>query len=78
MLTMSTLEAAYSHGNAVAIRYTVDGSEPGPASPVFTQPVPLSPYSNTTVRARVFVDGVPLSVVSQAWFAPWSPSSSEP
>lgn len=42
------------------LRYTLDGSEPGPASPRYEQPltVPLA----TTVRANAFADGRPLAL----------------
>lgn len=34
------------------VRYTLDGSEPGPTSPIYTQPIQLS--ETTTVKARYF------------------------
>ncbi|MDF1559880.1 MAG: family 20 glycosylhydrolase [Bacteroidales bacterium] len=37
------------------IRYTTDGSEPGPVSTVYEAPLPLD--STTTVKAAIFADG---------------------
>ena len=44
-----------SGGGVDAIRYTLDGSVPGPASAVYSSP--LSVTANTVLRARAFVAG---------------------
>jgi hexosaminidase len=41
------------------LRYTIDGTEPGPASPRYEQPLTVS--LATTVRANAFADGRPLA-----------------
>lgn len=46
------------------IRYTVDGSEPGPNSPTFLDPIPIA--ANTTVKARAFLPDLPASPVMTA------------
>jgi len=38
------------------IRYTTDGTEPGPASPLYEGPLPMT--ETATVRAAIFTDGV--------------------
>jgi alpha-L-fucosidase len=50
----------------VEVRYTTDGSEPTASSPVADGPVRLT--QTTTVTARVFRDGQPVSDVSAAEF----------
>ena len=45
-LTMNTTDAG------ITIRYTLDGSEPGPASPVYAAPINIS--TSTVVRARSY------------------------
>lgn len=51
------------------IRYTIDGSEPTPASPLFTAPLPLT---NTTIlRVRGFKAGfVPGNTDTRSWIFP--------
>lgn len=49
------------------ISYTVDGSAPVLASPVYT--VPLHLVTNTTLNARVYLNGFPISEVFTAVFA---------
>ena len=44
------------------IRYTVDGSTPTPASPIYTAPIPLT--DNTTIRAQAFKSGYAASPVT--------------
>ena len=41
------------------VRYTLDGAEPAPDSPLYAGPIPLT--TSTRVRARVFKDGAPAS-----------------
>lgn len=48
------------------IRYTTDGSEPTPASPGYEHPVVVK--ASTTVRARAFHHGLPVSASSSASF----------
>ena len=48
------------------IRYTLDESDPGPQSPVYATPIPLT--ASTTVKARVF-EGVTGGEVATASFA---------
>ena len=50
----------------VEIRFTLDGSEPGPESPRYTEPLWL--YESAQLRARAFKDGLPPSEPSQADF----------
>jgi len=47
-----------------AIRYTVDGSEPGPTSALYTAPIPISETSR--IRARTFLEGSDPSLVVEA------------
>jgi hexosaminidase len=44
-----------------AIRYTLDGSDPVPSSPTYTQPLPLP----ATVKAATFIDAQRLSQVAE-------------
>lgn len=49
------------------IRYTLDGSEPGLGSPLFT--LPLSISSTTIIRARVFeINEIPGPIVTHSYF----------
>lgn len=48
------------------VRYTLDGAEPGPASPLYTDPIVLT--TSTRVQARVFKDGAPASDVVGALY----------
>lgn len=48
------------------VRYTLDGSEPTPASPAYTGPISLT--ASTRVLARVFKDGAPASDVVGALY----------
>ena len=50
--------------SAQTIRYTVDGSDPTPASPLYTGPITLS--SSITVKAKAFCSGCAASFTSQA------------
>ncbi|MCL2061523.1 MAG: chitobiase/beta-hexosaminidase C-terminal domain-containing protein [Firmicutes bacterium] len=57
-----TVELRHVLPNAV-IRYTLDGSDPTAASPVYTTPIIIN--QTTTVRARAFTDGYdPSPIVS--------------
>ncbi len=49
------------------IRFTTDGSVPGPSSPAYGGPIPLS--AATTVRAMAFKPGMTASAISQASYA---------
>lgn len=49
------------------IRYTLDGSVPGEASPLYTTPITVA--TSLTVKARAFLAGKDPSEVSQAVFA---------
>jgi alpha-L-fucosidase len=64
-----------SEQSGVEIRYTTDGSEPGPTSPVSSGPVRLS--ATTTLKARAFRGGRPVSDVSQAAFTQVAPRPAE-
>ena len=48
------------------IRYTLDGSTPSGSSPLFNDPLVLE--EDTTVKARVFLDGYTASEVSEATY----------
>jgi choice-of-anchor C domain-containing protein len=48
------------------IRFTTDGSGPTTASPAYATPVGLT--ASTTLRARVFVNGTPVSDIANAEF----------
>lgn len=48
------------------IRYTVDGSEPGPSSRVYEKPFPLS--ASATVQARAYKSGMQTSAVTSEQF----------
>ena len=48
------------------IRYTTDGSEPGPGSDLYTEPFWI--YASAHFRARAFREGYPPSAVTEAHF----------
>ncbi|HTR00206.1 MAG TPA: chitobiase/beta-hexosaminidase C-terminal domain-containing protein [Candidatus Acidoferrum sp.] len=48
------------------IRYTLDGSTPGPKDPLYTAPLTIS--DATVVRARAYKDGFTRSIVAEAVF----------
>jgi hexosaminidase len=51
-----TLEVAFTtEASHPEIRYTLDGSDPTPASPLYTEPVALN--RSVTTKAAVFIDG---------------------
>jgi xylan 1,4-beta-xylosidase len=50
------------------IRYTVDGSEPGPKSPLYQTPFPIT--SAVQVRARSFKKGMKTSTIANQKFTP--------
>lgn len=45
------------------IRYTVDGTDPGPLSEIYTEPLPLN--ASSTVKAAIFSDGKMMGKVSE-------------
>lgn len=51
--TTLTLSAPNSPG--AEIRYTLDRTEPGPSSPIFSTAIPITPFA--TVKARVYAPG---------------------
>jgi alpha-L-fucosidase len=54
------------------VRYTLDGSDPDAASPEYVRPLELA--ATTTVKARAFVGGKPMSPIRERRFvkvAPW-------
>ncbi|OAM91713.1 hypothetical protein AW736_01935 [Termitidicoccus mucosus] len=53
---LSVSLGASSANPGVIIRYTLDGAEPQPASPVYTAPIAIT--QSTRIRARAWVDGV--------------------
>jgi hypothetical protein len=52
---------------AAAIHYTVDGSQPGPASPLYTKPLELT--KTTELRACAFENGRRVTLMSEGYFA---------
>jgi DNA-binding LacI/PurR family transcriptional regulator len=52
-----SVRVTVSQGTPTAVRYTLDGSEPTVASPLYRAPFTL--HATTTVRARSFVNGRP-------------------
>ncbi len=52
---------------AVKIHYTVDGSEPGPASSLYTKPLELT--KTTQLRATAFENGRRVTLMSEGYFA---------
>jgi sugar lactone lactonase YvrE len=50
--------------NDGVVRYTLDGTEPTAVSPAYAVPLALS--VTTTVKARVFVNGIPVSAVASS------------
>jgi alpha-L-fucosidase len=59
----------------VQIRYTTDGSDPRPTSPAATGPVRV--VATTTIRARAFRAGRPISPVSAATYTRVTPRPAE-
>ncbi|HNQ89224.1 MAG TPA: chitobiase/beta-hexosaminidase C-terminal domain-containing protein [Verrucomicrobiota bacterium] len=62
--------------SGTTIRYTLDGTEPTAASPVYQQPITLT--TTTTVQARLFVGTFPASDVASATFTALAPIGFEP
>ncbi len=60
------VDVSFASENGQQVRYTLDGSTPGPSSPLASDPVRLT--ESTMVRARGFVDGKPVSGTSTAMF----------
>ncbi|HLN72349.1 MAG TPA: lamin tail domain-containing protein [Prolixibacteraceae bacterium] len=49
------------------VRYTLDGSEPNEASPVYENPIPISKH--TVIRARIYQDNkMPGDVITNSYF----------
>ncbi len=61
-----TIEATNSPG--AEIRYTLDRTEPGPASPLYTNSIPISQL--ITVKARVYTPGHLPGLVNSRTFVP--------
>lgn len=54
-------------GGGTVIRYTLDGSAPGPNSPLYSSALTIS--ANTVLRARTFVSGlIPGPVLTRSYF----------
>jgi alpha-L-fucosidase len=61
------LEVTLTTGSSeLEVRYTLDGSDPGPGAPAYRRPIRLS--ETTVVKARSFHRGQPVSGVSEATF----------
>ncbi len=58
-----TLQAAEPGAD---LRYTLDGSVPGPSDPLYTAPLTLS--GPTVLRARAYKDGFTRSITTQEVF----------
>ncbi len=61
---------------AVAIHYTVDGSEPRPASPLYTKPLELT--KTTELHASAFENGRRVTLRSEGYFAHLGPVPPKP
>ena len=59
-----------------AIRYTLDGSKPGPASLLYDKPLVVA--KTTGLRAAAFQDGKQVSLPSEGYFARLGPLPSKP
>lgn len=59
----STLLTFGPPSSGTEIRFTLDGSVPGPASLLYTEPVSLT--ATTTVSARCFRNGIPITTASK-------------
>ncbi|MEZ5404058.1 MAG: chitobiase/beta-hexosaminidase C-terminal domain-containing protein [Bryobacteraceae bacterium] len=64
--TASTPVSVASATPQATIRYTIDGSDPTEASPIYSSPISLA--ASTTVRARAFKAGLAPSPVSSSRF----------
>lgn len=62
----STVVAMNNTDSGAVIRYTTDGTDPGPASPVYSGPFPI--FSTTTVKAVAMKNGFPDSFTISATF----------
>jgi YVTN family beta-propeller protein len=66
--------ATISHGDPLAeIRYTLDGSSPGPSSTRYAEPLKLE--RSTTLRARAFRDGWARSIPAQETYVIAAPQA---
>ena len=72
--TTITLERAPQLGRE--IRYTLDGSEPVAASPLYSRPIILR--DQRTLRARAFRDCKPVGLSSDAFYVKLSPTPPSP
>lgn len=55
-----------SSSSSATIRYTLDGTEPGATSPIYTNPCVVP--TNATLRARAYLDSVPGPVTGASYF----------
>ncbi|GAB4383509.1 MAG: hypothetical protein Kow0022_03500 [Phycisphaerales bacterium] len=60
----------------LAIRFTIDGSDPGPTSPLYREPIRLD--RDTTIKARAFHRDQPVSGVAARTFRKVTPWPSRP
>jgi beta-galactosidase len=63
----STLRGAGDRNRAPMIRYTLDGSEPSANSPIYREPIGVK--LGTTVRAKVYADGIEVLSMSERFAA---------
>jgi hypothetical protein len=69
-----TLSAPQQKG--VAIRYTLDGETPGPASPLYTKPLDVT--KTTRLHAAAFENARLVSIVSEGYFVRLGPVPPKP
>jgi hypothetical protein len=69
-----TLSAHEQKG--VAIRYTLDGAEPGPESPLYTKPLDVS--KTTRLHAAAFESGRLVTSISEGYFVRLGPLPAKP
>jgi alpha-L-fucosidase len=65
-----------SSSTGAAIRYTLDGSVPDEKSPVFKEPIAIS--NTTTITARTFRNGIPVTEAIRKTFTKVKPQPAEP
>ena len=66
-ILVDSLEVAIDGGSPdVELRYTVDGRTPDAGSPIYKRPIEIA--GSTTVKARAFHRGKPVSAVAEASF----------
>ncbi len=61
---------------AASIHYTMDGTEPGPESPLYTNPLAIA--KTTTLRAAAFENGHRVTLFSDGYFVRLGPVPPEP